>query len=118
MNTMPCAASGVRTVIPSSVPVHTIAAPHRSSRANPARASSAPAWIPQPTARPVAARMRDAEHGGGELRQDVAAEVRRARDGQRAEAVDDAVGPRSVAIDVAGPIIPKASVCTRMPPIW
>src|SRR3954464_13611672 len=104
VNPTVCAASALRTTMPSSVPIHTPANAHRTSSAYAATVSSTVPCGSQPTTRPHAVNTarprttcassdsaRPARTAARELGVGARGEDGRAGDRQRAEAVDDPV---------------------------
>jgi len=113
---MPVTTSGERATMPMSVPTHSIVTASSARIAKAARASEGLPWIRQPTIRPLMTItvMASTEAANSAARwpsrkaeRCIGSERKRSR----------MPSPRSVAIEVAGPMIPNVSVCTRMPPI-
>ena len=110
-------ASGERTSMPSHVPSQIIAEENTISSSTAAATSSAPVCVRQPTSRPVPMRTAIESTMPAELGEVVAEQVRRAAATAATGTGRSRPRSRSVAIEVAGPISPKARDCTRMPPM-
>ena len=101
--------------MPSHVPTQIIPAANSTSRPIASPTCQMSVCARQPVARPVPSRIAIASRIR-ELGKEVAEQVRRAGGGSdRKRSMTPSC--RSVAIAIAGPNMPNASVCMRMPPI-
>ena len=93
MKPTPITASGERTSMPSHVPTQIIAGGEQRAAAamRRRRRASTSVCVRQPTSRPVPSRIAIDSSDAGQLGEEVAEQVRRARRRQRAEAVDHAL---------------------------
>jgi hypothetical protein len=109
MKTTPWAASGDRTTLPRNMPTHSIVKASNASSPNPARACATSVWMRQPTTRPASViTVRPSRAAANSASTWPTRKAERAIGSERKRS--STPSPRSVAMDIAGPMTPKVRV--------